>query len=83
MSGSTPISDALWISTFPNIPKPDGCTYDQFIAAEDALNRDEAMTDASRNIAYLTALKAQPHMANHLDELDRCIAFEQRRITNL
>lgn len=77
------VSQALWNTEFPEITKPDGCTYWQFAAMRDAKWAED---DKEWQVNYIGSLKKmqkkpgiQPHQAQGLQEL---IDMELARIHN-
>ena len=62
---------ALWQVTFGDIPMPDGCTYEQFLAARDTLWQAH---DRKWSVGYLKILKeakkrhTNPEIIDMLDE---------------
>lgn len=53
------IPDALWESAFPDIPKPQGCTYWQFAAARDTMWQEEDREWTTSHIKRIEALRGK------------------------
>lgn len=69
---SSLIPEALWKSSMPNWPMPEGCTMEEFWAAEDSIKKRKDIKYAVDYIASLKEALTQPNLTqetiNYLNE---------------
>lgn len=73
----------LWNAWFPDLPMPEGCTYEMFVAARNVLWAGDDVQDALSYIRELDGLMtAFPEEIEFVNQLLRAKSRELKRLTD-